>query len=254
MKYFLIFSCLIFSTTLFSQKISGIVVDEDDHLLPAVMVFNMKTEQKTYTNQNGEFTIEASENTELRFIRNGFERASKTINSKDFSTFFQIKLFRLVEEIEEVQVPNYRLSGDINKDSEKLSKVDKVEQLKKEIGVPGPPEKPREVPPPTVKEAGVIGFALSNLNLNTLYRNISGDGKRMRRLYKYEDLQDNVNWIRSRIPDEYFTKMGIPQEKISEFLQFSFGQKPDMAKYIKARNLSRIMLDLEETFPLYLKK
>ena len=132
-----------FTVPLFSQNLSGIITDEEQNPLSAVLVFNVQSEKKSYSNIKGEFTIEANSNDELRFVRNGFERNSKKINSSDFNNPISISLFRKAEEIEEVKVTNLNLSGDLNKDSRKLTKVDKVAQLQREIGVPLPPEKPR---------------------------------------------------------------------------------------------------------------
>ena len=144
----LLFFVLSFSTSFYAQQVSGIVTDEDQNPIPAVLVFNMKTEQKVYTNLNGEFTISSSPNEELRFIRLGFERSSKIVNSQDLNNPFHITIIRTIQEIEEVKVPAVRLTGDLNQDSRNLTKFDKVAQLQREVGIPGPPEKPRETPPP----------------------------------------------------------------------------------------------------------
>ena len=84
----------LFSISLCSQEVSGTVTDEDQNLISAVLVFNMKTEQKVYTNLNGEFTISASSNHELRFIKNGFERSSKILNAQDFRSPLSIIIVR----------------------------------------------------------------------------------------------------------------------------------------------------------------
>ena len=76
----------------------------------------------------------------------------------------------------------------------------------------------------------------------------------MKAEYRYEDLQENISWRRQRIDDDYFVKMGIPQGKISEFLQFSIGLKPEINQFIKAKNLSKILFILEDTLPVYLHK
>ncbi|GEM_PF-5905241 len=55
-----------------AQKVSGIILDEDNNPLPATLVFNAKTQEKVNTNLNGEFTIVAAQNEELRFVRQGF--------------------------------------------------------------------------------------------------------------------------------------------------------------------------------------
>ena len=48
--------------------------------------------------------------------------------------------------------------------------------------------------------------------------------------------------------------MEIPKEKISEFLQFSLGIKPEINKYIKSQNLSKVLFILEDTLPEYLNR
>ena len=58
-----------FSSFLFSQQVSGIVVDEDQNPLPGVLVLNWRTEQKSVSNLKGEFIIEPKANDELRFVK-----------------------------------------------------------------------------------------------------------------------------------------------------------------------------------------
>lgn len=84
------------STSLFSQQVSGTVTDEDQNPIPAVLVFNMKTEQKVYTNLNGEFKINASPTEEIRFIRQGFERSSKIVMYLDFSYPIYMTIIRSI--------------------------------------------------------------------------------------------------------------------------------------------------------------
>lgn len=241
------------STSLFSQQVSGTVTYEDQNPIPAVLVFNMKTEQKVYTNLTGEFKINALPTEELRFIRQGFERSSKIVNARDFSYPFYMTIIRSSQEIEEVKVPAVRLTGDLNQDSRNLTKFDKVAQLQREVGVPGPPEKPRETPADFKND---VLFPLIGLSLKpqAIYNLISGDARRMKAQYRYDDLQEYIWWIREKVGDDYFIKMEIPAEKISEFLQYSIGVKPEIGKYIKARNLSRVLFVLEETLPEYLRR
>ncbi|MEC5157653.1 hypothetical protein [Chryseobacterium sp. MP_3.2] len=166
-----------------------------------------------------------------------------------------ISLIRIAAEIEEVNVSPVRLTGDLNQDSRNLTRFDPVEQLQREIGVPGPPEKPRE------KVADAKEDILKPLlrippmvNVQAVYDVISGRAKKKKRLYRYEDLQENIAWIQSKVPADYFTEMDIPAKEIPEFLQYSYSQRPDFIKYIKARNVSKILLLLEETFPIYLNR
>lgn len=126
--------------------------------------------------------------------------------------------------------------------------------MEKAVGVPRPPEKPREKPADAKRDILLPLLSLSPaLNIQAIYDVISGKARKQKSWYKYDDLQNNINWIRERVDDDYFTKMGIPQEKISDFLQFSIGTKLEVNQGVKAKNLSKVLFGLEETFPLYLK-
>ena len=171
------------------------------------------------------------------------------------TSFFEISLSRMPTDIEEVEISSIRLSGDLSKDSKLFQKNDKMAQVQSSIGVPPPPEKPRETPPPTVKDVGAIGYAISNVtNLNNLYKNISGDARRMRSLYKYEDAQDNVSWVVKNFGADYFVKAGVPEGKIAEFINFSFSENPKILKYVKAKNMGGVMSEIEMTLPKYLSR
>ena len=241
---------IMFSLPLFSQEIAGTVTDEDRNVLPAVLVMNMRTEQRTYTNLKGEFSLAASENDELRFVRNGMDRASHRISGADFQRALSVVMIRTAADIEEVKVPPLRLSGDIGKDSRLLTKEDKVEKLQNEIGLPKAPEKPREKPAAVAKDI-LLPVAFGQLNVQAVYDVVSGKARRQKSLYRYEDIQDQISWIRQRTDDEYFAKSGIPVNLINEYLRFSFGKNPEIRKYVAAGNLSKVLLLLEDTLPEY---
>lgn len=252
LRCFLFFTFLFFNS-FFSQQVSGTVTDEDQNPISAVLVFNLKSGKKVYTNSQGEFSILASTNDELRFVRNNFDRNSKIVTAQEFNSSLKIMISRSIQEIEEVKVPAVRLTGDLNQDSRNLTKFDKVAQLQREVGVPGPPEKPRETPADFKNDVLLPLIGLS-LKPQAIYNLISGDARRMKAQYRYDDLQDKIWWIRGKVGDEYFIKMEIPAEKISEFLQYSIGVKPEIGKSIKAGNLSKVLFILEETLPQYLRR
>lgn len=249
-RIFLLLFSLIFSN-FYSQKISGLVRDEDGNALPATLVFNMATEEKIYTNLNGEFSIDATAGQEIRFVRSGFERNSKIITATDFTSNLNITLTRDAAEIEEVKI--VRLTGDIHQDSKNLAKEDKVHQLQREIGVPLPPEKPREKAADFKKD--VVGNLLNlAVSPQAVYDLISGDARRMKTEYRYEDMQDNIAWILARVDESYFTELGISPEKSKAFVQFSLGIEPEISRAVKAKNLSKVLFYFEETLPKFLTR
>ncbi|MEG1592027.1 carboxypeptidase regulatory-like domain-containing protein [Chryseobacterium sp.] len=230
------------------HKITGKTLSENDMIVASVLVVNISNDQKVYSNSLGEFSIEGSEKDEIRFIKKGYERASRKV--VDVESSMNVVLVRIPEEIEEVEIIS--TTGDLAKDSKRLTKIDKKEQLQKDIGLPKPPEKPREVPAEVKKV--LLAAAFGNVNVQAVYDLISGKSRRQKRWYKYEDVQDDILWIRKRIDDDDFVKDGIPVERISEFLEFSFIIRPEIRSYVKAKNISRVMFNLDEVIPVYVDR
>ena len=234
------------------QTVYGRITDEEQHPIPATLVMNMKTGFQAYSDLEGNFSINGNFRDELRFVRKGYERVSLLFNNEN-QRYVSITLYRVAVAIEEVKIEEVKLTGNLETDSRNLTIIDKAEILNAEIGVPKPPEKPREKPAEFKKD---VLYSLLSLSVKpqAIYDLISGDARRMKAEYRYEDLQENISWIRQRIDDDYFVKMGIPQGKISEFLQFSIGLKPEINQFIKEKNLSKILFILEDTLPVYLHK
>lgn len=230
------------------QKITGKTLSENDMIVSSVLVVNISNDQKVYSNSLGEFSIDGSEKDEIRFIKKGYERASRKVVNAESP--INVVLVRIPEEIEEVEIIS--TTGDLSKDSKRLTKIDKKEQLQKAIGLPKPPEKPREVPAEVKKV--LLAAAFGNVDVQAVFDLISGKSRRQKRWYKYEDVQLDITWIRKRIDDEYFVKDGIPAERIPEFLEFSFLIKPEIRSYVKAKNINRVIFNLDSVLPIYVER
>lgn len=247
-KIFAIFFFFLTAYFFGQQKISGKTSSENKMIVTSVLVVNVSNDKKVYSNSLGEFSIEASKTDEIRFIKKGYERISRKVTDEESA--MNVVLIRIPEEIEEVEIIS--TTGDLSKDSKKLTKIDKKDQLQKAVGLPKPPEKPRETPAEVKKV--LLGAVFGVLDVQSVYDLISGKSRRQKRWYKYEDMQLDITWVRKRIDDEYFVKDGIPAERISEFLEFSFLLKPEIRAYIKAGNLSKVIFKLEDTLPVYVDR
>lgn len=248
MKEFLVLILLLVGEAFYSQQmVRGRITDDNDINLPAVTVVNMSTDKKTYTNSLGEFSIEASENDELRFVRSGYERVSKRVLLGNNNPLLFVILVKIPEDIEEVTVK--KLSGDLTKDSRSVATLDKGELVKQAVGLPQPIGKMR-AKPAEVKKV-LLPVLLGSLDVQGTYDLISGRARRQKREYRYDDLQEHITWVRKRVEDDYFTDAGIPSERISEFIEFSFSFKPQVRTYVRAKNLSGVLLKLEEIIPVF---
>ena len=250
-KSFLLFVFL-YSAILFSQQtVTGKIVDDEGGNLSGVIVINITTDKKVYSDAEGMFSIDAGPNDELRFLKEDFRRTSRRVLTNGINSQLFITLYQIPRDVGEVKIVK-KLTGDLEVDSRIVAKVDKGEQVRDAVGLPQPVGKMREKPA-EVKSV-LLPILLGNLNVQGVYDLISGKARRQKRLYKYDDLQEHILWIRKRVEDDYFTKAGIPADRISEFIEFSFVAKPQVRTYVKARNLSGVMLRLEETMPLFIQR
>lgn len=246
---FLLVICIFLACFCKAQvQISGITISENNARIPNVEIINITNGQKTSSNSIGEFTISAKVADEIRFVKLAYERTSKKIVTQDFSQNVNVVLTQVPLEIEEVTILN--LSGDLNKDSKKLAKKDKIYDLKKNIGLPEPVGKPRETPA-DLKRDILFPLIFASLDVQAVYDLISGKSRRLKALYKYEDMQDNIIWMKERIPKEYLTEQGVSEEKISEVFEFSLLVSPDIKRSIQTKNISRILLELDKAIVLY---
>ena len=234
MKRFLLFYCLCISFFVCSQTISGVVVSEEDHPISKVLIVNMSSNQKVYTDNFGNFSIAGKMGDELRFAKEKYKGERIKINND----FLKVILQQLPQEIEEVKIINKRLAES------------QEEKLRKDIGLPKGPEKPREKPADLADDFLRIP---PKVNIQNMYDAISGKSRRLKRLYKYEDLQEGLAWIQNNIDLEYFAEAGISPEQFNDFLLFSL-QDEKVLMYMKAKNIGGLTVSLDNHIGAYLEK
>lgn len=234
MKRFLLFYCLCISLFVCSQTISGVVVSEEDHPISKVLIVNMTSNQKVYSDNVGNFSIEGKTGDELRFAKERY-KGEKIIISNNL---LKVVLQQMPQEIEEVKIINKRLAES------------QEEKLRKDIGLPKGPEKLREKPADLADDFLRIP---PKVNIQNIYDAISGKSRRLKRLYKYEDLQEGLAWIQNNIDLEYFAEAGISPEKFNDFLMFSLKDEK-VLMYMKAKNIGGLTVSLDNHIGAYLEK
>ena len=238
MKRFLLFYCLCISFFVCSQTISGVVVSEEDHPISKVLIVNMSSNQKVYTDNFGNFSIAGKMGDELRFAKEKYKGERIKINND----FLKVILQQLPQEIEEVKIVNKRLAES------------QEEKLRTDIGLPKGPEKPREKPADAVDDIVKPLIRIPpTIKIQAIYDVLSGKSRRLRRLYKYEDLQEGLAWIQNNIDLEYFAEAGISLEKFNDFLMFSL-QDEKVLMYMKAKNIGGLTVSLDNHIGAYLEK
>ena len=225
-------TALFFSVLGFSQSISGKVETEEGLSIANVLVINLKTNEKVNTDENGKFTISAKLQDEIRFVKKGYDRVSHIVKSADFDKHILLQMRKSETAINEVVI--------IPK-----SKIDK---LKKDIEVPTV-KKGTESKPKPAKWKDVLA-----LDIDAFEELITGNARRKKTRYKYEEMQADVLQVKEFLGEEYFIENKIPSERIHEFLEFSIIEKPEIKKHMKTGNQTQIMMILEEMFPIYHKR
>lgn len=239
MKKVLLLYFICISVFVFSQTISGVVISDESARLPKTLIINMSSDQKVYSNEVGEFSINAKNGDEIRFVRENYER-EKVIVKNDY--YLTIRLTKIPQEIEEVKIINKSISHS------------KEEELRQSIGLPKGPEKPREKPADAVDDIVKPLIRIPPMvNIQAIYDVVSGKSKRLRRLYKYEDLQDGLVWIKQNVDWEYFQDAGIVPENMNDFLMFAL-QDEKVLRYMKAKNVGGITVALDNNISGYLER
>ena len=227
------------SISIFSQTLSGIVLTDDSARVPKTLVVNMSSDQKVWSNEIGEFSIPAKTGDEIRFVKENYEREKVIVNNNLNIT---VRLSKIPMEIEEVTIENKKVAEA------------KKEELRKSIGLPKGPDKPREKPAEAVNDIlmPLIGIP-PTIKIQAIYDVLSGKSRRLKRLYKYEDLQEGLTWINNNVDLEYFAEAGITADKFNDFLMFSLRDEK-VLMYMKAKNLGGITISLDNNIKDYLER
>lgn len=209
-------------------------MSEDEVLIPKTLIVNMRTNEKTYSDLQGSFTISAQIGDEIRFAKERYKLAKILITNSDQQI---VRLEKIPQEIEEVRLINKNIAQS------------QEEGLRTSIGLPKGPEKPREKPVDLKDDLLRIPPIVS---IQNIYNAISGKSRRLKRLYKYEDLQEGLAWIRNNIDYQYFADAGIPAEKMNDFLMFALRDER-VLMYMKAKNIGGITVEMDRQIDPYLE-
>ena len=242
MKKKIFFISLMFLSVMkmMAQEITGKIITEDEIKIGNVMIININTNEKTYSDAEGNFHIAAKIGEEIRLIKKGYERLVYIIKSVDLQKGIVLKMNHSEIIIDELVLAKIKLTGDLAKDTKALDKESKNEKLQKSLGIATIEKQ--------VKSLGSSGISFDPNNL-------FGKQKRQKKiLAKYENQENNAEWIKIRIDENYFTEKGVPRERIMEFISFALTEKSELSASIKRRNITQVRSILEQVFPIYLKR
>ncbi|MBV6880702.1 hypothetical protein NG800_010015 [Epilithonimonas ginsengisoli] len=237
MKIFL-FSCfLLLFEQVYSQRINGKTVS-DSVLVSQVLVVNINSQEKTYSNSQGQFIINADLGDELRFVKEGYERKVLKITNTD-EVF--INLIKLITEIEEVEVKK-KLSGNLDEDSKLFNENKKKVALNNDLKVYFKTRSSGELMKPKPGEfVQPVGQGFT----------IGGPDNKW-------GVTDLVEWIRENLTDEYFISLGLAFPEINSFLYYSLQSFHTMTilkyGYCSEEDVGNLKLHFETSYKKFRKK
>lgn len=246
--FFLFF--LLFIAQFHAQIFGGeiFIKDNSNIYLNQIYVTNLSTQKSVLADFNGDFQIEAKAGDVIRFTSIITDRKDvKILPNMMISYRNLVELKIAYTDIEEVLIPNFKVSGNLQKDVLALRTDNRKEKLDKAIGLPKPKGNGL---PPDLPVAGFSGGGLT-FSLNSIYDILSGERKKQERYQQYEVMNKDISNIRSYFGDDYFTKLKIPQNLIPNFLQFVYGSD-NLKLYILNNNFEAVKIYIEKYLPIYL--
>lgn len=201
MKKTLLLFLFILANSFYAQEyIFGKITSEQNIELSGVLILNTRTDEKAYSDSDGNFMISAKNNDALRFVKQKYDRITYSVKPEDFKNSIKITLIKSVVEIEEVEIKS-KLTGNLREDARRVESVKKV-KLNKEIAKYIAEKSDPEILKPRggefVQPVGQ-GFSVGK---------VSSKADRI-------DLAEDFLEI---LGEDYFTDLGLKKSEISGFI------------------------------------
>lgn len=219
---FFFISYLAGAQTLFTKSLEGKVLHETKGV-PDVHVMNTSAGKATISDEEGVFSIEVTVGDTLLFSGVQFKRKSIIISPSLLeSKMVFIPLEEFVNELDEVVLRPYDLSGDLTRDMQQLT-IEPVVTAST-LGLPNAYVKPMMQSERLLREAALGPFTLGMLTsipFNPLINAISGRTKMLKKRVARDKKYLLTQKVRNFYPDSIFVdRLGIPEDRIDDFMYF----------------------------------
>ena len=201
MKKTLLLFLFIIAHSFYAQEyIFGKITSEQNLELSGVLILNTRTDEKVYSDSDGNFMISAKNNDALRFVKQKFDRITYSVKPEDFKNSIKITLIKSVVEIEEVEIKT-KLTGNLREDARRVESVRKV-KLNKEISKYIAEKSDPEIIKPKAGE----------------FVQPKGEGFSVGKVSNQADQIDLAEDFLEILGEDYFTDLGLKKSEISGFI------------------------------------
>ena len=248
----LLLSCISIFTFAQTTLITGKIVIDDgvfgQDVVNNVYVLNLNTNAKTFTNDNGMFSIKVSAGDELSFRHDFYKERNIKISDEMLTKgFVTIHLNIDVIELSEAKI------NTLNKDYKRNIKLkyDNVDELYKNLNLGIDPNlRFRKIDPYASSMMGSVGI----LNPATWISVISGQKKKEKKQQEYFKKTDKIKYIENYFTTIYFVEsLNIPENKVNDFVSYCYSNF-EIDKLVKQKKYDKITEILENEAPIYLSK
>lgn len=226
-KYLVITSfCLLSSQVLAQEKyLNGmIVVDFNDDYPQGVVITNKRTKVYSVSDITGSFKVHAQVGDTLLFqapflVDRKFVVRESTFDLKPFVIHMNYEVITLQDVI--ARPP---LTGDLRKDMKSVKVHDDVERIYANLGIDirTLDMKPKERKEDVLGKLGPIPIPTS-LNVEALYKSITGYYRKMENLNQFEKLDKRLVDVQEYLGNKYFVEvLEIPEADIRGFLLYTY--------------------------------
>lgn len=199
-KTLLLFLFLLVHSFYAQEYIFGKITSEQNIELSGVLILNTRTDEKAYSDSDGNFMISAKNNDALRFVKQKYDRITYSVKPEDFKNSIKITLIKSVVEIEEVEIKT-KLTGNLREDARRVESVRKV-KLNKEISKYIAEKSDPEIIKPRGGE----------------FVQPVGQGFSVGKVSNQADQIDLAEDFLEILGEDYFTDLGLKKSEISGFI------------------------------------
>ncbi|MBC32132.1 MAG: hypothetical protein CMH48_14970 [Muricauda sp.] len=223
-----------------------------------VVVRNATSKKATITDARGHFSIPVKLNDTLVFLAVQFKSKKLPVTRLIYNTsFVNVPLEPFVNELQEVVVQPFDLTGDLSKDADKLELPQDVSA--EALGLPNARQKIPTQSERKLQEASKMAFTGSAggfgaggaLSLNPLINAITGRTKMLKKRVAIDRKYAQTERVQQSIVDSLFIDtLKIPKDRIADFMYFCEAD-PGFSGVVNSGDQLRIwqfMIDKSEVY------
>lgn len=200
-----------------------------------IHIVNLTKKTGTVTNSSGHFSLPVRQNDTLLFTSVQYIKKEIVIDEEIFrNPYLEIVLTEELNELEEVNISNISLSGNLSRDISELKTFNKYD-----LGVK---LNTRTLPTPEERRLYTATHAAGGiLSVDMLINTLSGRLKRLKNEKEIADLTQLVKNGMLSLPETFFTEnLNLPEEDVVNFLYYC-AENSNLNAWLKDENDLQLM-------------